>query len=274
MEDRSKQDVDTVQEPRVGSGSLLASARKQQNKTVEEIAAELNLSVSQIKTIELDQTDGLPEPTYVRGYIRSYAKLLGLDSEQILQSYLNPNWQQSTNLDDMPRGIASADELSDKRFLTPTKVVVVVALAGIFGYLWYSGALDELINGEKGVSTLQSATSGDAENPAAVTIVGSESAETVAELQADTGTIADGDTVNQLLLNFSQTSWIDIRDADDNRLAYKSYAEGESLEVSNAGAMSVFIGNAEGVSVSLNGEPFDISAHREGVYAKFSVGEQ
>jgi hypothetical protein len=37
--------------------------------------------------------------------------------------------------------------------------------------------------------------------------------------------------------------------------------------------MSVFIGNASGVTVQYNGAAFDITSFREGVYAKFIVGE-
>ncbi|MBT8114012.1 MAG: DUF4115 domain-containing protein, partial [Arenicella sp.] len=52
------------------------------------------------------------------------------------------------------------------------------------------------------------------------------------------------------------------------------YAPGETLEVSSAGSMNVFIGNAAGVAVQLNGEEFDTAEHREGVYAKFTVGDE
>jgi len=107
--------------PREGSGSLLASARKKQNKSVEEIAAELNLSITQIKTIELDQSEGLPEPTYVRGYIRSYARLLGLDAE-------------------------NADEVKGKGFFTAGKVIAMLFLLSLIAFLWFSGLLTNLLN--------------------------------------------------------------------------------------------------------------------------------
>ena len=132
-----------------GSGSILATARKEQQRTIEEIAKELNLSITQVKTIELDQTDGLPEPTYVRGYIRGYAKLLGLNPEEVLRSYLNPNWQQSLSLNDIPRGISNAEE-AESRVITPAKLISFLLLVGIAGFLWYSGILNDLINSSNG----------------------------------------------------------------------------------------------------------------------------
>lgn len=280
MDEKNIQTLEDEPESRQGSGSMLAAERKKQGKTVEEIAAELNLSISQIKTIELDQTDGLPEPTYVRGYIRSYANLLQMDSERVLKNYLNPNWQQGTNLDDMPRGIANADELSDRRWLTPGKLVSFILLFALVGFLWFSGILSGIVgnkilpalNPTEVVSGVANTTADAGDSEAIVEQFVAE--QTADDVSTDASDNAEQVSGNELVLNFTQTSWVDIRDQEDNRLAYKSYAEGEELKLSNEGAMSIFIGNADGVSVQVNGKPFDIAEHREGVYAKFSVGEE
>ena len=289
MEDKNKNQEPQSIEPSVGCGSLLSSARKKQKKSVEEIADELNLSITQIKTIELDQSEGLPEPTYVRGYIRSYAKLLGLDAEEVLENYLHPNWQKSTSLDDLQRRIGNADEES-KRFHSPAKIIIFIVLLSSFSFLWFSGLLKDLIGLEDktppqtvveqvatplvtseatNVDTSTDTTSTDTENAPEGGLVVENDALTEAGQLADTD-----DTVlanNDLTLTFSQTCWVDIRDSSDNRLAYKSYAPGEELTITNKGKLHVFLGNAEGVNAIYQGESFDISSYREGVYAKFSL---
>jgi len=285
MEDKNKLADDVRLETKQGSGSLLASARKKQNRSVEEIADELNLSVTQIRTIELDQSEGLPEPTYVRGYIRSYAKLLGLNADKVLEHYLNPNWQKGSRLDEMPRGIGSANEPESGGFFTPLKVVSFIALLGIVGFLWLTGKLDGLLNGQE--ATVVSApveqtrqAPAISQPDAAVVAPSSQTTETANEetssapVTEPVGDIADEvSNEHRLSLEFSDTSWVDIRDAEGNRLAYKSYAEGEPLNVASATKMSVFIGNAKAVSVKYNGDDFDISQFREGVFARFTVGE-
>jgi len=300
MEDKNKQAASAHAEARVGSGSLLAAAREKQKKSVEEIAEELNLSVTQIKTIESDQSEGLPEPTYVRGYIRSYAKLLGLDVDKVLESYLHPNWQKSSSLDDMPRGIGNAEEES-RRFFTPAKVVVLLMFLAVLAFLWYSGMLSSFINKEgsadvvndlttqdntQHVETLQSEvlseesqTSIVAENVATPSTedqnqVIDQTATTEAtdsQVQADEQETAELIVNNDLVLFFSKTCWVDIRDANDKRLAYKNYSSGETLTVTNDERLHVFLGNAEGVTATYQNKEFDISKHREGVYAKFSL---
>lgn len=65
-------------------GAMLAAARVAQGLSVEDISQRLKLSVAQIKSIEADDHSKLPTPVYVRGFIRSYARLLKLDSAQLL----------------------------------------------------------------------------------------------------------------------------------------------------------------------------------------------
>jgi len=284
VDDKKKLEDDIQELPKVGSGSLLAAARKEQNRTVEEIADELNLSVTQIRTIELDQSEGLPEPTYVRGYIRSYARLLGLNVDEILEHYLNPNWQKGARLDDMPRDIGSANETQKRGFFTPGKIVSLIVILSVLAFLWFTGKLDGLLGGQSSspVATVASpsvATTGSsrpvvAQVPAQTNVPVQESIanETTDEnAQAESGSVEQ--TENSLSLSFSDTSWVDIRDQEGNRLAYKSYAEGEDFTVTSATIMKVFIGNAKAVSAEFNGQPYDISQYREGVFARFEVGE-
>jgi cytoskeleton protein RodZ len=274
MEENQKQiEVASIDQSQ-GSGAILAAERKQQNKTVEEIAADLNLSVTQVKTIELDQTDGLPEPTYVRGYIRSYAKLLGLSPDEVLLNYLNPSWQQTGSLNDIPKGIGASTEDSDRGFFTPVKSITLLVLFTALAYFWYSGGLASLMGSEKPTVISQQASETTDLITSSVqseTVVGSAQTATPALLEDDAA-LPDSQE-HQLVLNFNETSWVDIRDDEETRLAYKSYAPGETLDVSSANPLRVFIGNAAGVSVEYNGLPFDIGEHREGVYAKFVIGE-
>ncbi len=276
MDDKKKLEDEIQDAPKRGSGSILAAARKQQNRTVEEIADELNLSATQIRTIELDQSEGLPEPTYVRGYIRSYARLLDLNVEEVLDHYLNPNWQKGTRLDDMPRGIGSANESDSDGFFTPGKVVTIIMVLALLGFLWGTGKLDGVFGSQPAAVVAPAVSNNIASNE-------NTTAQQVTESTNVSNGVVQSDQVsqintsanseNQLSLTFTDTSWVDIRDGDGNRLAYKSYSQGEDLSVSASTPMSVFIGNAKAVSATLNGAPYDISQYREGVFARFTVGE-
>ncbi|WP_125779470.1 RodZ domain-containing protein [Pseudoalteromonas rubra] len=71
-------------------GQTLAKARHEKGVSYEEISARLKLSETQINKLEQDDYQKLGPETFVRGYIKSYCGLLGLDAQQTLKLYQSP----------------------------------------------------------------------------------------------------------------------------------------------------------------------------------------
>ncbi|MCU6433165.1 DUF4115 domain-containing protein [Undibacterium sp. Jales W-56] len=80
------------------AGAMLAAARLQKEWTVQQVADQLKLSGRQIIALEANQFEALPKMVIVRGFIRSYAKLLKIDVEPILAKLP----QESTAMADVP----------------------------------------------------------------------------------------------------------------------------------------------------------------------------
>jgi cytoskeleton protein RodZ len=68
-------------------------------------------------------------------------------------------------------------------------------------------------------------------------------------------------------------SWADVRDANGNRLLYETIPAGRTVAIEGAAPLSVFLGNAEGVRVEFNGTVFDVTRHRRGDFARFTLGD-
>jgi cytoskeleton protein RodZ len=71
-----------VMEP--GIGKLLASAREFKGLTTADVADKLKLTSRQIEALEAEEFDKLPAAVFVRGFIRNYARLVGLDAERLM----------------------------------------------------------------------------------------------------------------------------------------------------------------------------------------------
>ncbi len=65
-------------------GAILKEHRENQNVSINQVANQLYLDNRIIIAIENDDHESLPDPIYVRGYIRGYCKLLKLDAEGLL----------------------------------------------------------------------------------------------------------------------------------------------------------------------------------------------
>lgn len=65
-------------------GRILAEERERQGLSRAEVAQRLHMGASQIEAIEGGQYARLPQGPFLRGFIRNYGKLLGLDAEALL----------------------------------------------------------------------------------------------------------------------------------------------------------------------------------------------
>ncbi|WP_137009393.1 RodZ domain-containing protein [Aquitalea aquatilis] len=72
------------QSTRLGVGAALKAAREQAGMSLGEVAERLKLSVRQLDAIEKDDFQQLPGATFVRGFVRNYARFLKVDSEPLM----------------------------------------------------------------------------------------------------------------------------------------------------------------------------------------------
>lgn len=68
-------------------GAGLARIRKKLNISQEQIADKLHLRVAVIELLESDDYENMPEPVFIKGYLRAYANILDLDPVPILDSF-------------------------------------------------------------------------------------------------------------------------------------------------------------------------------------------
>ncbi len=68
-------------------GETLRAARESKNWSLSSVAKQLNLSERSLIQIEAGDFSQLPGHTFARGYVRAYAKLLGLDQSLLVQQF-------------------------------------------------------------------------------------------------------------------------------------------------------------------------------------------
>ena len=73
--------------PKPSPGALLQAQRETLELSLQQVSEKLNLTMHYVRSLESDSFDKLPADIFVRGYIRNYANLLGLDPVHVLQVY-------------------------------------------------------------------------------------------------------------------------------------------------------------------------------------------
>lgn len=70
-----------------GYGRLLREARERQRLSLEEVEAATKIRLRHLTALEAEDTAALPDPIYARGFLRIYARFLGLEPERLLALY-------------------------------------------------------------------------------------------------------------------------------------------------------------------------------------------
>lgn len=68
-------------------GAELALIRSQKGYTTEYVAGKLHLRIHLIELLEADEYDKMPEPVFIKGYLRAYAKLLEVSPEPLIEQF-------------------------------------------------------------------------------------------------------------------------------------------------------------------------------------------
>ncbi|KTD17178.1 helix-turn-helix domain-containing protein [Legionella jordanis] len=79
--------MDEVRNEHEMPGMQLARVREKKGYSQEYVAGKLHLRVRIIELLESDSYDQMPEPVFIKGYLRAYAKLLGISHEPFLTAF-------------------------------------------------------------------------------------------------------------------------------------------------------------------------------------------
>jgi cytoskeleton protein RodZ len=74
----------TVETPEAGPGALLRAARERKGLSLQDVADGLNLKPRTVEALEQERYEQLPPRTFVKGYFRSYAKLVDVKDYDVL----------------------------------------------------------------------------------------------------------------------------------------------------------------------------------------------
>ena len=114
----------------VSMGKALRAAREQMGLSVNDVANRIKFAPRQIESLEADDYAKLPEAAFVRGFVRSYARLLELDSTKLLASLPSSHAKTSSTLAMKSVEIPMPTELSARRYNIVLLVVgLVIALS-------------------------------------------------------------------------------------------------------------------------------------------------
>ena len=77
----------------------------------------------------------------------------------------------------------------------------------------------------------------------------------------------------EIVFSIDEKSWLEVLDHTGERLIYRTVEPDQRLTLKGMPPFLVFIGNAKGVAVEYLGKPVPVEPYRNGLFARFRVGE-
>jgi cytoskeleton protein RodZ len=277
-------------EVRPSAGKALAEARERLGLSVAEVARQLRLSTRQIEALEADDHASLPGKTFLRGFLRNYAKLLQLDPEPLL-ALCQPEPPQAQSIA-VP---TSRIKFGGKRRLMPfgdqsgkpkLKYAVIIGVVALISW-----GIVELFQGQpthqdvpaksSEESTMQlSLPQADAPVETApvmnqaepVTGPASEPVAPATPATPVTPALPAAEVGGQRLqFVFDGDAWVEVKDKGGKVIFYQLNAKGSQQSVHGTPPFSLVIGNASHVRLTYNGKPVDLAPHIKVDVARLTI---
>jgi len=136
-----------------GFGEALRRAREERGLSLAEVERATRIRARHLAALENEDLSGL-SPVYSRGFLRTYARFLGLDAEELLARYPEPAEPPLPSLPSPPR---LRPQISGGYGLV---VGLIIALASAMGLYMYWGSQDFFSSAKEGVDLRVTPTSG------------------------------------------------------------------------------------------------------------------
>ena len=292
------EETPNVQQP----GTLLKLKREALGLSQKQVADRLRLRVAIIRNIEDNQFDSDLVATFTRGYLRSYAKAVGLSAAEVVEAYevhyvIEPQEQKMQSFSKKTKRAQH-----DSRIMLITWVIVLVIIGMSSLWWWQNNQHNNLTSSSERSSLI---TEQNSQRPSATVDPVLDQLPTVSELTADNdasvaeqsesesvndsavepvlevepsitsavteNTPVNADESNLLSMTFSADCWIQVKDATGKTLSTGVKKAGQSVNVRGETPISVILGAPEGVSVTFASEPVDLSGYTSGRVARFTL---
>lgn len=270
----------------VAAGVQLQQARQDKGLSLEQAAGQLHVPVHVIAALEQGQWEKLGAPVFIRGQLRSYARLLGMDAEPLMAAVAVEHLAPVALVSHASSGGLRryADGLGRRLAYAGLALVVLVPM-GLLARAYLQpqhavASLDELPAAVPAAVVSLPAAADVAQLPAGP---GVSSAPAVVDAAGDAGQAVAPATLaapplapaasadGRLQLRFAGDSWIDIAGPQGQVVEKALVGSGQQRSYELAQVSRVVLGNATQVQASIGGRAIDLTAMGRSNVARFTV---
>ena len=244
--------------------------------SIADAAQALKLGPRQVEALEAENWPALPGNTMIRGFVRNYARLLGMDSDPLMHGLDAVQLQQTAQLQVSAGTSASLPYSGNRRVERRDHLAIIaglllVALALLAYFYLPLDLWQEKVSALLARNTAQSPTQAPVAAPPAA--LPAATGESVTVLATPNSTVL-GETpagVRSIRLSFARPAWVEIRDGRGQTVFSELGQGGSQRVVDGLPPFSLVVGNAANVTVEYQGKVLDLAQHSKGDVARLTL---
>jgi cytoskeletal protein RodZ len=223
-------------------GDEFRSAREARGLTLSDVAEQIHIRSVYLNAIENEDWQSIGAPVYVRGFIRTYARFLALESEAAVAQFNQTIPAERPAPANLP--IQDERERSGPSPWALIGVVIALALSGFAGYEWWS------FSQGNSAGTVSVATAAPAPS---VTPVAQPAAPPAGSQAASPAPTALPNLHHALEIRLTQRSW--LRVSVDGATQLEGIYPAGTVRTFTGKLADVRVGNAGGVTITVDRRP-------------------
>jgi len=256
-------------------GPWLRRQREMREITLREISDASKISLRYLQALEDERFDLLPAMVFAKGFLRQYARYVGLDQDEVVNRFLIASRDESEEEEEADGeeaaggpGLGAPRALDGAWKYAILIVVVAIALLAIVFLLprlfGRSGGGARPDQPPPGVSVPDStadqpAAAETAQSPAGPSIESPSVRSPAARAVRPPAAAVTGDAPLRVTLDFREDCWVEAT-VDGARRVAEMRVQGESLQLQAQQEVDLRLGNAGVVDIEVNGQPYPLQA--------------
>ena len=279
----------------ISPGQMLSDAREKKGLTQEQIAKKLNFRLLLVKNIEQDKLDQSLPATFNRGYLCNYAKLVGIESVDVLASFDALDAAQIQRSEMLSFSNLTEKQAEHSRLMWVSYLIVAI-LIGSTVLWWLQDTNQQTVEQVKEsnvkttlVAKQEKAQQKKSENTKPLPIESGQNKDdltsqekiivpvevkSVLESSIDNNTeqaVLAAPLISTAIFTFSGDCWVNIYDASGERIAWGVKKTGYVMTVKGKSPLKITLGKPELATIVFNGQSVDMSPFNVGNIAKFTL---
>lgn len=236
-------------------GQRLQREREMRGITLEEIATSTKIGTRSLRALEEEDFDQLPGGIFNKGFVRAYAKYLGIDEEQAVADYLLAAGEGEQPLPNPPTEkvpeYSTVREGSGNGRWVAVALLLLLGAGGYYGWRWYQQTRQ--VEAQLPAAVVATpAPPPPTPAPASETAAASADATPSSpELTAGATPAADGFLLE---IRAKKDAWISYTADDNPAREVKMKPTDSTVEIHAQKRVKLTLGNAGGVEISHNGK--------------------